>query len=1781
MTPKMQAVFFKKPLTILALTLAMLAGLASLSLALHAPNKPVDLRIAFEAQKSDVNGIDKSTIFTLKTSRSLSVAKIKQELKFNPPLDFAVKEKKFLHIFPVMNFLADSQFANTYDIIPAASLTEGVVYKVETATSSDIKLDHDYAWAFKVKESFSVRDSIPADKATGVPLNTGIELTFNRLAIGQDAGNYFTIEPASKGRFEVGINKLTFVPEGDLQEKTLYKITIKKGYRSGEKNEALAEDKTIAFETTAKESAQGEPSLTWNTDYSEMTPDRAGFLEANGNATSSELTVYRYSQAEDFLHDYHSYENRYANWSTFNQATFAQSAQAQAIFNFKPELLKQAGSDYYGLIKLPRNLVAGAYIFKLTVGQNSTYSFARVSPLAYYYSVINGDGLIWAYDFVNKRPFANIKASFRDNKGGEKELGTTDQNGLVKFDSSSSKTGYEDNRDISLVFRGEQLNETTVPDIGRVLEQRTNYYQGYLNTDRYAYRLTDKVHFWGVVKGRSFDLREKKVKVTLDGLVEQEVTVSPFDTIEGELDFQGLSSGSHSLTVSYNDETITSSAIEVFAFEKPIYKIEVIPTKNFSLTGQPVTAKVKVSFFDETPVKNMDLTYSIDWQQTATGTLKTNDQGEAEITYQPDYYFTQTSDLYSDSWTTYPMSLRFTVRPALAEEANIWGETYVNIYGPQITMQSKAKEKGQSIIFQAKVNRLNLATSSEGGIIGQPAVNQPVKVQIFKYYYEQTLDGETYDPIEKVKVKNFRYETKKILIKEVSGSTDQQGELQISLDKKELKGMSFLKAVFTADDETGKRVMSSSQSYDYSPQNGNSSLNLTNTDLNNNITSYKVGDQVHLHTALTGDQKPVDNHTLIISYQEGLRNAELIEQTDYTATFSSAYVPTMSYLAVRVMPNGFLESQNISASFDKEQKRLNVAIESDKPRYRPREEVNLKIHITDKDKKGAQAIANVGVVDEALFNITPWGYGSDILNNLYADIAANPYSLSTSYVTNFRNGAEKGGCFLAGTNITMSDESQKKIEELRVGDEITTFSNEQSTTKAKSIIQGVSAHDVKGYLLINDKLKVTPEHKLYLSGRWQLAGQAKIGDYLLNAQHQSETISDIQYVEGKVKVYNIIVGRYHTYLAEGYYVHNAEKGGGGDARNFFEDTPLYHQYEADADGNIKASFRAPDNLTSWRVSVNAYDRQNFQAGGDYKLVPVGLPLFADAVVAKEYLTGDQPVIKLRVFGSDYKSDQPVSFSVESDSLHIKFATTTMSPEIDLPLGTLMAGQYRLNVSIMQGQLKDTLEKTFKVVDNYIRQYQSANQDLNAGTPNLKGNDKGFTDLVFVDAGKGQFFDRLLNLNWRGSSRSDIQAAAFLAAKALNENFYQGKNYFQNELDLSNYQQNDAIVSLLPYSSTNLGLAAELADALPEKLDNSRITTGLTNKLDQLGSSSPEELSQALYGLAALSSSPDLPLMNYLINNASTSLEAKIYLGLAFEKAGDRETARKIYFAHLQPRLIVTNGQAHLNLNADQTRNAKMTALLGILASRLETGPTAETVKQILAYLYNQPPEDDSTALEEAMILKSEIAKQPTSDASFNFQTNSRKGKVNLSQGRSYYLTLGSAELKSLDISDVSGKPQAISYYEASANPGDLAKSRLISVTRTYLVNGHETTNFKEGDLVQVRLDPNFTASAPDEDYQVVDYLPSNLKPITSEYSSDVVADTDCNPIWYPTKTTEEALYFTTGKWFGKTPGCAHRTINYHARVVNKGQFRAQGAVIQSLKNLDLENISAESMISVQ
>ena len=142
---------------------------------------------------------------------------------------------------------------------------------------------------------------------------------------------------------------------------------------------------------------------------------------------------------------------------------------------------------------------------------------------------------------------------------------------------------------------------------------------------------------------------------------------------------------------------------------------------------------------------------------------------------------------------------------------------------------------------------------------------------------------------------------------------------------------------------------------------------------------------------------------------------------------------------------------------------------------------------------------------------------------------------NTFFANNIAVHNKGGGCFAAGTSI-LTPHGNVAIESVRAGDTVLTGQGGTAVVEATFVTQA------RILTLITDRgvLRTTGEHPLLCAdGRFHLAGELSRGDRLPGAIVERCTTGSEELV------YNLRIGAPHTFVANGFVVHNKGGGGGG------------------------------------------------------------------------------------------------------------------------------------------------------------------------------------------------------------------------------------------------------------------------------------------------------------------------------------------------------------------------------------------------------------------------------------------------------------------------------------------------------------------------------------------------------------------------------------------------------------------------------------------------------------
>jgi predicted lipid-binding transport protein (Tim44 family)/intein/homing endonuclease len=138
-----------------------------------------------------------------------------------------------------------------------------------------------------------------------------------------------------------------------------------------------------------------------------------------------------------------------------------------------------------------------------------------------------------------------------------------------------------------------------------------------------------------------------------------------------------------------------------------------------------------------------------------------------------------------------------------------------------------------------------------------------------------------------------------------------------------------------------------------------------------------------------------------------------------------------------------------------------------------------------------------------------------------------------------------GGCFPTGTAIT-TPQGRKTIEELTSGDEVLAVDGNDLTVRTRVKTIFVKKNPLVRVETREGNFLTTPDHPFRIGpGRFRQAGDLHAGDLITRWEKGrliQEKILGMDYAAGQGLVFNLEVDKPHTFIVEGFVVHN--KGGG-------------------------------------------------------------------------------------------------------------------------------------------------------------------------------------------------------------------------------------------------------------------------------------------------------------------------------------------------------------------------------------------------------------------------------------------------------------------------------------------------------------------------------------------------------------------------------------------------------------------------------------------------------------
>lgn len=995
-------------------------------------NKPAQAaEVTIKALNADPLGVDPESAFLLTSNEPLTEEAVQEALNMEPAFPYT---------------LAKQDGGREYKIIPEDKLDPNKIYVL--SFNGDGLNQESQSWAFQTKAQFRVIRSLPGDQSSHVPVNTGIEIMFSHDNYDVNkVKEFFSIEPAVEGTFEKHKKTLVFVPKG-LKPGTIYTVTLKKGLVLEGSAESLTEDYVVRFETVMEQAASAfEFNMDTNlTEFS--TADTPAFpiyfwnYDRNAELPAVQIDLYRYPDHKEFQQAL-ARRDQFPRWTYYGWNAYKEDLNPQyKVSRYDTKFLNVDRYAHY--IALPQELAPGFYAAEIKAAEVVRQVWFQVSDLAVYLAQGDNSTLLWSHDLTTKAPAAGTEVLIASKNIAVK----TDSSGAVLINDKL----MGDQCDYALLKNGDK--QTLVPLEawpGWNARQNPNPmdFWKYLYVDRELYKPGDSINFWGVLaprdKGKAYNGAISLELWGGDGpyyegaepspVLTQTVTVSN-NTFTGQMKLPMLKPGYYYVQLKAGDTILLSRGLSVETYQKPSYKLTLTQDKKAVFAGEAVNFQVGATFFEGTPVPNLNLNYHIEGKK---GSAVTNSKGEAAIAVTGD-----TSGLHYDSYNYVTLGVNATL-PEYGEIYSL-GEFYV--FKSKVYLTANAQRQKDSFTLNAKLAQVDLTAVNNGQYLAEehylkgPVQGSTVTGGLYREIWTKVESGKRYDFISKQVVPLYDYTYSVEHVNDFEMTTDANGSVQytgsidpgssyyIDLKATDHEGREFTRRTYIG----GDRAYSPSYQYYFLKAGAN---------------GYQPGEQAQV-TMMVNDKElsPAGGNVLYFRGQRQIDHYEVSAKADHSFTFNAEHIPNINVYGVYFDGRNYQEASMVSISFASESKALSVSVQTDRAEYRPGGKVKLEVSVTDTAGKPVpDAQVNLNLVDEALFSLRDQNV--NFLASLYGD---HQYMFmitrKSHYHPEFGGGAEQGGegpsdrkdfrDTVLFTNVRTNSHGQAEVE-FQLPDNLTTW----------------------------------------------------------------------------------------------------------------------------------------------------------------------------------------------------------------------------------------------------------------------------------------------------------------------------------------------------------------------------------------------------------------------------------------------------------------------------------------------------------------------------------------------------------------------------------------------------------------------------------------------------------------------------------------------------------------------------------------------------------------------
>ena len=962
---------------------------------------PIEPVAELVATTVDRGGTSTLTAFALKSRSGTAAAELAKGIEFTPPVALAV---------------AAGDSRATALLRPVAALAPGATYRA-TLRLPDGSLAG--SWIFRTSAPPQIVGTTPGDETTGVPLDTGIEITFDQDGVG-DTAPFFSISPKVAGRFERHGRTAVFVPDA-LKPRTVYTVTIRRGVPLEGSDLALAKTETFQFETasTTGPSSTSEESWLWGTAH--LQDVGAGIrpllqLNVSDGISRVGIRAYRLPTAAAATDAYLALEDA-PYWADSTDTGLVRTADLTEVARFSAPIQRwpegQYGRASGAWIEFPNPLAPGWYLVDIPRRGRDIQVVLQVTDV--HTTTIAGSGrtVVWANDLATGGPLANATVSTSDGE----LVGRTDADGLMQTATPTAllEADLEANPRASIVLvraaDGEADGESVpgraslVPVAGWSREPPfADRFWRILYTDRSLFRQADRIEAWGLALPRSGGaMPQAELRLTAGYQWSEDTEAPPAAIVRAavapdprtgvfaaSIPFEGLPAGYYELGLWVGEQRIAATAVRVGVIRKPTYQLQVTTDRTVVVAGDTLTATVSATFFDGTRAPGIEVQATLGGPSSDSATAKatTGADGTAKVAL-------LVTRPYWDQWD-WP---DITARPSGPEEGDITASAGLLAFSSRVVLDGEATLHGARLSIEGSLHAVDLVRlereqhqgyDDELRPQGAPVAGSRVTATIVERWEARIRTGRAYDFITKKGFDTYRYDSREKRLGSRRATTDASGRFVLEVPVPSA-GHSYV-VTLTAADADGRQTSLETWARTekaVEPQYGPAVPSLLlerpagQPAAESENTGYAVGDPIQATMrAHSGAVMPAGgNHRyLFFTARQGLLEATVQARPTFTGTFTDADVPSLTIGAAWFdgSAGGFADGMGwgcggslpfVEALFDPASRPVAVQLTSDAAGYRPGATVTLALRTTDAAGGPVRSSVVLRAVDEKLYAI--------------------------------------------------------------------------------------------------------------------------------------------------------------------------------------------------------------------------------------------------------------------------------------------------------------------------------------------------------------------------------------------------------------------------------------------------------------------------------------------------------------------------------------------------------------------------------------------------------------------------------------------------------------------------------------------------------------------------------------------------------------------------------------------------------------------------------------------